>query len=108
MTPTRKTDTALESKMPERRHGYETLQRQLTALKKELDVNTAITKRLEGGFSELQRKTEHVVTAFDAAEGAFKVLEFVGKLAKPLIWVGLAGGVAIAGWQGFKSFLRTL
>lgn len=94
--------------MPERRHGYETLQKQLVALKKELDVNTAITKRLEGGFAELQRKTEHVVTAFDAAEGAFKVLEFVGKLAKPLIWIGLVGAFIVAGWDDLKAFIRTI
>lgn len=105
MTPTRRNDSVPEKAM-ERRHGYETMERQLVALKKELDVNTVITKRLESTVAELQRKTEHVVTAFDAAEGAFKVLEFIGKLAKPFIWIGVAGGIGIAGWQAIKSIVR--
>lgn len=40
--------------------------------------------------------TKHVVAAFDAAAGAFKVLEWLGKLAKPLLFIsGLGTAIAI-------------
>lgn len=40
--------------------------------------------------------TSHVVAAFDAAAGAFTVLEWLGKIAKPLLFIGgLATAIAL-------------
>lgn len=55
---------------------------------------------VEAKVDEIDNNTKGLVTAFNAAQGAFTVLEFLGKLAKPLLW--LAGVIALVGtvWQG--------
>ena len=35
----------------------------------------------------LQKDTSNVVQAFNAAQGAFMVLEWIAKAAKPIIWI---------------------
>ena len=45
--------------------------------------NTAITRRVD-------TNTAAIVEAFQTLQGAFKVLETLGKLAKPLAWIGAA------------------
>ena len=49
---------------------------------------------VEQKVDHLDEKTESVVKAFDAAAGAFLVLEWIGKLAKPILWL-MAAGAAI-------------
>lgn len=51
----------------------------------------------------LTESTKDVTAAFNAAQGAFKVLETLSKLAKPLLWLG---GLFVAGmalWDSFKA-----
>lgn len=56
---------------------------------------------VESKVDEIDNNTKGLVQAFNAAHGAFTVLEFLGKLAKPILWVtGLIGLISIA-WQGF-------
>lgn len=43
---------------------------------------------VEQKVDKLDRSTEDVVAAFGAAQGAFAVLEWLGKLARPILWVG--------------------
>jgi len=43
-------------------------------------------KQVEQKVDHLDAKTGQVVTAFEAAKGAFFVLEFIGKISKPIIW----------------------
>lgn len=47
---------------------------------------------VEAKVDSLQAKTEDVVKAFNAAQGAFLVLEWLAKAAKPIIW--LVGTIA--------------
>ena len=47
---------------------------------------------VEQKVDSLDSKTTEVVTAFDAAKGAFLVLDWIGRLAKPIIWT--VGAVA--------------
>jgi hypothetical protein len=57
---------------------------------------------VETKVDRIEQNTEGVVKAFEAAQGAFTVLEWFGKLAKPILWIG--GLVAAAGviWQNVK------
>jgi hypothetical protein len=57
---------------------------------------------VEAKVDKIERATADVVSAFNAAQGAFTVLEWLGKLAKPILWIG--GLVTAAGiiWQNFK------
>jgi hypothetical protein len=42
---------------------------------------------VEAKVDKLQGNTEDVVKAFNAAQGAFLVLEWIAKAAKPIIWI---------------------
>ena len=58
---------------------------------------------VEQRVERIEKNTEAVVAAFDAAAGAFKVLEFLGKLAKPLLFVGALLTAATVAWQNWKG-----
>lgn len=49
---------------------------------------------VETKVDHLHEKTEGIVKAFNAASGAFLVLEWIGKLAKPILWI-CASSVAV-------------
>jgi hypothetical protein len=48
---------------------------------------------VEGKVDTLTESTKDVVSAFQAARGAFVVLEMLSRLVKPLLWIG---GVLVA------------
>jgi hypothetical protein len=58
---------------------------------------------VEGKVDALTERTKDVTAAFNAAQGAFKVLETLSKLAKPLLWIGglFVAGMAI--WDTFRG-----
>ena len=58
---------------------------------------------VEGKVDALGESTKDVVSAFAAAQGAFKVLETLSKLAKPLLWLGGLFVAAVAFWEHFKD-----
>ena len=43
---------------------------------------------VEAKVDKVAADTENVVTAFKAAAGAFTVLEWLAKVAKPILWIG--------------------
>jgi len=58
---------------------------------------------VEAKVDALSESTKDVTTAFAAAQGAFKVLETLSKLAKPLLWIGgLIAAIAVF-IQDFRS-----
>ena len=42
---------------------------------------------VESKVDKLSNETEQVVKAFSAAQGAFTVLEWIARAAKPLLWI---------------------
>ena len=59
--------------------------------------------KVEEKVDRIEKNTENVVNAFNAAQGAFTVLEMLGKLARPLLWIGGLFTAAVVAWQNFKS-----
>jgi len=51
----------------------------------------------------LTNSTKDVTAAFNAAQGAFKVLETFSKLAKPLLWLAGLFVATAAFWDHFKA-----
>jgi len=47
---------------------------------------------VEAKVDKVATDTEDMVSAFHAAQGAFTVLDWVAKVAKPILWI--AGGIA--------------
>ena len=77
----------------------ESVENTLLQLKKDLESNTATTKRIESN-------TEDLVAAFEALKGAFKVLEFIGKVGKPLLYISGATTGLIALWTLIKRIFN--
>lgn len=44
--------------------------------------------KVEAKVDKVAEDTEGMVQAFNAASGAFTVLEWLAKVAKPLLWIG--------------------
>lgn len=66
----------------------------MQAFEEKLDANTATTERVDAN-------TREIVETMQAWKGAMKVIEFLGKLAKPLAAiVGL--GAAILAWRSSR------
>lgn len=55
---------------------------------------------VEKKVNEIDENTKGMVAAFDAAKGAFVVLDFLGKLAKPILMLTAAAGTIAIFWQG--------
>ena len=51
----------------------------------------------------LTERTADVTAAFAAAQGAFKVLETLSKLAKPLLWLGGLLAAIVTFWEQFRA-----
>jgi hypothetical protein len=58
---------------------------------------------VEGKVDALTESTKDVTSAFNAAQGAFRVLETLSKLAKPLLWLGGLFAASAALWDSFKG-----
>lgn len=56
---------------------------------------------VEQKVDEIDTNTKGMVAAFNAASGAFVVLEFLGKLAKPILFLTAAAGTIAVVWQNF-------
>lgn len=70
--------------------------RRMQAIERDLKLNTEATEAVRANTAEL-------LDAFAALQGAFKVLGWIGKAAKPLGWLA-ATVVAIAGaWSTIKG-----
>ena len=58
---------------------------------------------VESKVDKVAKDTEDVVTAFKAAAGAFAVLEWLAKVAKPLLWIGATIAAFGAMLHNYKS-----
>lgn len=58
---------------------------------------------VEAKVDALTSNTKDVREAFAAAQGAFKVLETMSKLAKPLLWLSGLFVAAVAFWEHFRG-----
>jgi hypothetical protein len=58
--------------------------------------------RLEEKVDRIEQNTAGMVAAFNAAQGAFTVLDWIAKVAKPILWIaGLGAAIAVA-WEQLK------
>lgn len=65
-------------------------------LEKGLAENTAATKRIESNTSE-------IIDMFGNFKGAMRVLEGIGKLARPVSYVAALGASVAGIWAAFKT-----
>ena len=60
---------------------------------------------VEAKVDRIEQNTKDVVSAFGAAQGAFTVLEWLGKLAKPILFIGGCVTAIAVAWHNFKTNL---
>lgn len=70
--------------------------KRMSSIESALTENTEATKRIEANTADL-------LDFFAAAKGAFKVLGWIGKLAKPISYVAAAGAAVIGFWAAIKG-----
>jgi hypothetical protein len=58
---------------------------------------------VESKVDKIGEDTKDVVTAFNSAKGAFLVLDWIGKLAKPILWLIGFGTVVVAAFEQFRK-----
>ncbi len=57
---------------------------------------------VEHKVDRIDKATADVVSAFNAAQGAFTVLEYLGKIAKPILWIsGVVTAVGVI-WTNIR------
>ena len=54
-------------------------------------------------MDKIETNTEGMVAAFNAAQGAFAVLELLGKVAKPVLWVVGLGTALVAMFEHWRA-----
>jgi hypothetical protein len=59
--------------------------------------------RLEEKVDRIDANTAGMVAAFNAAQGAFTVLDWIAKIAKPILWIAGLGTVMVAAWEHWKA-----
>jgi hypothetical protein len=59
--------------------------------------------RLEEKVDRIDQNTAGMVAAFNAAQGAFTVLDWIAKIAKPILWIAGLGTVMVAAWEHWKA-----
>jgi hypothetical protein len=57
---------------------------------------------VEHKVDAINQQTKDVVEAFNAARGAFAALEFLAKIAKPLLWIAALVAAVGAFWSNYK------
>lgn len=57
---------------------------------------------VEQKVDKIETNTAGMVAAFTAAQGAFTVLEWLAKLAKPLLMIGALATALVAAWDHIK------
>jgi hypothetical protein len=58
---------------------------------------------VEQKVDRIDENTQGVVKAFEAATGAFLVLEWIGKLAKPILFIGGCMTALSLLWDSLKN-----
>jgi hypothetical protein len=58
--------------------------------------------KVEAKVDKVATDTEGMVEAFNAAQGAFTVLEWLAKVAKPIIFIGSIVAAVAAMWHNQK------
>jgi hypothetical protein len=58
---------------------------------------------VETKVDKVAKDTEDVVAAFKAASGAFMVLEWLAKVAKPMLWIGGTITAFLAMFHNYKQ-----
>ncbi|WP_336235758.1 hypothetical protein [Achromobacter dolens] len=81
------------------------LHARVVQIEMDMTANTQATARNTESIETIRQNTQDIVDTFQALAGGFKVLQGLGRLARPLAYiVGLVTAVitAYSAWRGIK------
>lgn len=81
------------------------LHARVVQIEADMAANTQATARNTESIERIRQNTQDIVDTFQALAGGFKVLQGLGRLARPLAYiVGLVTAVitAYSAWRGIK------
>jgi hypothetical protein len=58
---------------------------------------------VEGKVDAIDKNTKDIVDGFNAVQGAFTVLGWIAKIAKPLLWIAGAWAATTLMWSNWKK-----
>jgi hypothetical protein len=61
---------------------------------------------VESKVDKIGEDTKDVVSAFNSAKGAFLVLEWIGKLTKPILWLVGLSTIIITAYERFQKSIH--
>ncbi|EYS89464.1 hypothetical protein CF68_32960 [Cupriavidus sp. SK-4] len=76
--------------------NFQALVARVDTIESELKLNTEATARVESN-------TADIVEAFQAAAGAFKALNWIGKAVRPVGYIAAAVSGIVAAWSTVKG-----
>lgn len=87
----------------QRRREVAILKSRIARLESTVKSLQATIEELQGSIQPLLKDLESLIVVMQAATGAFKVLEFIGKIGKPVAWFAslIVGGYTI--WTKFRG-----
>lgn len=94
------------------RNSFGALETRVAEMKKELDANSALTRKTAEEIEEsseatkkLETNTHELVETFNTLKGGLTVMGWLGKLGEKLIWLGIPGAFVIYGWNVIKVWI---
>ncbi len=75
----------------------------MAAIERDLKVLAQGLHEERQELQELKQQLAELLEFFTAMKGAFKVLNWVGKVAKPLAAIVMLGGACVAFWTAVKG-----
>jgi hypothetical protein len=61
---------------------------------------------VESKVDKIGEDTKDVVTAFNSAKGAFLVLDWIGKLTKPILWLVGLSTIIVTAYERFQKSIH--
>lgn len=87
----------------QRRREVAILKSRIARLESTVKSLQATIEELQGSIQPLLKDLETLIGVMKAAAGAFKVLEFIGRIGKPITFIGSLIIAGYAAWQKFRG-----
>lgn len=79
------------------------MKRHLESVQQQLDLVTAIDSKQSAAIDTLVTNTAEILEVFASWKGAMKVLDYLGRVAKPLGYIVALGASAMAVWTAYRT-----
>ena len=95
--------TYVAQKLRESDERLAVMKDQLAKMQEQLDKVTALDAAQSGAIGKLVENTAEILEVFASWKGAMKVLDYLGKVAKPLGYIVALGAGVMGLWAALRS-----